>query len=316
MGRKTYYLKPSNKIYEHGKIYKSQEYKYFAEEFTTEPCIDLLYIYMSGHDIEPLPRMYKANLLKGVEHYTPWYNKDGYYSAEKFKIIGEVDYKQLYNENPDNIYLFILTIAYDEQFRNHYLQMAKEHPEEIYKLDETTKKLLARLNYKEFNDCLMNDPDINSPRAVAEVAVHFNDEHYLDRLIDYNNIEIKRTLVWINDKKYIDKLIATGDNFICGRVASKIFGDTYELTQDERIKYLDVLVKSYNNNVQTYVVESAIRYNLPQYIEFYLSNETYPNIYYRIIEAGNLDYIKRLANSPIESVAKVAQDKLNELTTK
>lgn len=316
MKRKTYYLKPCNKIYEHGKIYKSQEYKYFAEEFTTEPRIDLLYIYMSGHDIEPLPRIYKANLLRGVEHNTPWYNKESYYSAEKFKITGEVDYKRLYNENPDNIYLFILTIAYDEQFRNHYLQVAKEHPEEIYKLDKTTKRLLARLNYKEFNDCLMNDPDINSPRAVAEVAVHFNGEHYLDRLIDYDDIGIKHAFLDLNNKKYIDKLIATGDDYICYRIARKIYGDDYKLTQEERIKYLDVLVKNYNNNTQTYVLLSARKYNLPQYIEFYLANETHPNIYYRIIETGNLDYIKRLVNSPIESVAKVAQDKLNELTTK
>lgn len=316
MRRKAYYLKPSHHIYEHGETYKTQEYKYFAEEFTTEPRIDSLYIYMSSHDIEPLPRLYKANLLKGVKHHTLWYNKDGYYRAEKFKIIGEVDYKQLYNENPDNIYLFILTIAYDEQFRNHYLQMAKKHPEEIYKLDETTKKLLARLNYKEFNNCLMNDPDINSHRAVAEVAVHFNDEHYLDRLIDYSNINIKYTFLNLNTKKYLDKLIATEDEYICYRITRKIYGDDYELTQEERIKYLDVLVKSYNNDTQTYVLLSALKYNLPQYIEFYLANETYPNIYYRIIETGNLDYIKRLTNSPIESVAKVAQDKLNELTTK
>lgn len=316
MRRKTYYLEPSHHIYEHGKTYKTQEYKYFAEEFTIEPRIDSLYIYISSHDIEPLPRLYKTNLLKGVKHHTPWYNKEGYYSAKKFKIIGEVDYKQLYNENLDNIYLFILTIAYDEQFRNHYLQVAKEHPEEIYKLDDTTKKLLARLNYKEFNDCLMNDPDINSPRAVAEVAVHFNDEHYLDRLIDYNDIDIKYTFLNLNTKKYIDKLIATEDEYICYRITRKIYGDDYELTQEERIKYLDVLVKSYNNDTQTYVLLSALKYNLPQYIEFYLANETYPNIYYRIIETGNLDYIKRLTNSPIESVAKVAQDKLNELTTK
>lgn len=321
MKHKTYYLNQmvyndSDHYYEPETTYKATEREYSRNDFRIGPPLDLLYIYVQPHEFKSLPRLYKAYLLSGIRYNKPWYDSEGYYHAKEFKILGKVDYKQLYEENPDNTSLFILTLTYNKEFRNYYLQLAKNHPEEIYKLDNLTKELLVRLNYKEFNDCLLNDPDINSSLAIAIMAVHFDDKQYLDILIDYDNIDIKRTLAGLDNKEYIDKLIATGDDSICECIALKILGDTYKLTQDERIKYLDLLVKNYNNNIQTYVVESAIKYNLSQYIEFYLEHETYPNIYYRTIETNNLDYIKRLTNSPIETVAKVAQDKLDELTSK
>lgn len=272
---------------------------------------------MPSLGFDPWPRLYKAKLLKGVKHKTWYYDKEGDYYAKKFKIIGEVNYKKLYEENPDNDQLFALAIKYNADFRNHYLNLAKTKPEEIYKLSKTAKELLTELNYKEFNDCLIKDKDPNSHVAVATAAVHYNNEHYLDILIDYPDLEVKRAIALFDNKKYISKLITNEDEIIRRIVARKIWWDEdYKLTQEERIKYLDILVRDYGNDIQWYVVKSAIKYNLPQYIEFYLANETYPNIYYRIIETGNLDYIKRLTNSPIESVAKVAQDKLNELITK
>lgn len=272
---------------------------------------------MPSLGFDPWPRLYKAKLLKGVKHKTWYYDKEGDYYAKKFKIIGEVNYKKLYEENPDNDQLFALAIKYNADFRNHYLNLAKTKPEEIYKLSKTAKELLAELNYKEFNDCLIKDKDPNSHVAVATAAVHYNNEHYLDILIDYPDLEVKRAIALFDNKKYISKLITNEDEIIRRIVARKIWWyEDYKLTQEERIKYLDILVRDYDNDIQWYVVKSAIKYNLPQYIEFYLNNETYANIYYRIIETGNLDYIKRLTHFKNETVAQVAQNKLNELTTK
>lgn len=324
MGLKTYYLEhtvyPNSRLsrpYKVGETYTATYCEYYRNEFRREPKTKYLYITMPSLGFDPWPRLYKAKLLKGVKHKTWYYDKEGDYYAKKFKIIGEVNYKKLYEENPDNDQLFALAIKYNADFRNHYLNLAKTKPEEIYKLSKTAKELLTELNYKEFNDCLIKDKDPNSHVAVATAAVHYNNEHYLDILIDYPDLEVKRAIALFDNKKYISKLITNEDEIIRRIVARKIWWDEdYKLTQEERAKYLDILVRDYDNDIQWYVVESAIKYNLPQYIEFYLNNETYANIYYRIIETGNLDYIKRLVHSKIETVAKVAQDKLNELTTK
>lgn len=319
MGLKTYYLEhkvyPDSRWARHykaGETYTATGREYEWNEFRREPKTEYLYITMPSLEFGPWPRFYKAKLLKGVKHKTWYYDEEGNYYAKKFKIMGEVNYKKLYEENPDNDQLFALTIKYNDEFRNHYLNLAKTKPEEIYKLSQTAKELLAELNYKEFNDCLINDKDPNSHVAVATAAVHYKNEHYLDILIDYPDQTIKHIIALFDNKKYISKLITNEDKIIRRIVARKIWWDEdYKLTQEERVKYLDILVRDYDNDIQWYVVKSAIKYNLPQYIEFYLNNETYANIYYRIIETGNLDYIKRLTNSPIESVAKVAQDKLN-----
>lgn len=348
MGLKTYYLEHKvypdsrwDRHYKAGETYIATYREYEWNEFRREPKTEYLYITMPSLEFGPWPRFYKAKLLKGVKHKTWYYDEEGNYYAKKFKIIGEVNYKKLYEENPDNDQLFALTIKYNDEFRNHYLNLAKTKPEEIYKLSQTAKELLAELNYKEFNDCLINDKDPNSHVAVATAAVHYKNEHYLDILIDYPDKNVKRAIArsgnkkyldklidypdqtikhiiaLFNNKKYISKLITNEDKIIRRIVARKIWWDEdYKLTQEERVKYLDILVRDYDNDIQWYVVESAIKYNLPQYIEFYLNNETYANIYYRIIETGNLDYIKRLVHSKIETVAKVAQDKLNELTSK
>lgn len=347
MGLKTYYLEykvyPDSRWtrpYKAGETYTATDHEYERNQFRRKPKTEHLYITMPSLEFGPWPRIYKAKLLKDVKHKTWYYDEEGDYYAKKFKIIGEVNYTKLYKENPDNDQLFALAIKYNKDFRNHYLNLAETKPEEIYKLSKTAKELLAELNYKEFNDCLINDPDPNSHVAVATAAVHYNNKHYLDILIDYPDKNVKRAVARSNNekyhdklidypdqtikhiiasfgnKKYIDKLIINEDEIIRRKVAWKIWSDEYKLTQEERAKYLDILVRDYDNEIQGFVVKSAIKYNLPQYIEFYLANETYPNIYYRIIETGNLDYIKRLTNSPIESVAKVAQDKLNELTTK
>lgn len=348
MGLKTYYLEhtvyPNSRLsrpYKVGETYTATYCEYYRNEFRREPKTKYLYITMPSLGFDPWPRLYKAKLLKGVKHKTWYYDKEGDYYAKKFKIIGEVNYKKLYEENPDNDQLFALAIKYNADFRNHYLNLAKTKPEEIYKLSKTAKELLAELNYKEFNDCLIKDKDPNSHVAVATAAVHYNNEHYLDILIDYPDLEVKRAIArsgnekyldklidypdqtikhiiaLFDNKKYISKLITNEDKIIRRIVGRKIWWDEdYKLTQEERVKYLDILVRDYDNDIQWYVVESAIKYNLPQYIEFYLNNETYANIYYRIIETGNLDYIKRLVHSKIETVAKVAQDKLNELTSK
>lgn len=324
MGLKTYYLEHKvypdsrwDRHYKAGETYIATYREYEWNEFRREPKTKYLYITMPSLEFGPWPRFYKAKLLKGVKHKTWYYDEEGNYYAKKFKIIGEVNYKKLYEENPDNDQLFALAVKYNDEFRNHYLNLAKTKPEEIYKLSQTAKELLAELNYKEFNDCLINDPDPNSHRAVATATVHYKNEHYLDILIDYPDQTIKHIIALFDNKKYISKLITNEDKIIRRIVARKIWWDEdYKLTQEERAKYLDILVRDYDNDIQWYVVKSAIKYNLPQYIEFYLNNETYANIYYRIIETGNLDYIKRLTNSPIESVAKVAQDKLNELTSK
>ena len=319
MGLKTYYLEhkvyPDSRWARHykaGETYTATGREYEWNEFRREPKTEYLYITMPSLEFGPWPRFYKAKLLKGVKHKTWYYDEEGNHYAKKFKIMGEVNYKKLYEENPDNDQLFALTIKYNDEFRNHYLNLAKTKPEEIYKLSQTAKELLAELNYKEFNDCLINDKDPNSHVAVATAAVHYKNEHYLDILIDYPDQTIKHIIALFDNKKYISKLITNEDKIIRRIVARKIWWDEdYKLTQEERVKYLDILVRDYDNDIQWYVVKSAIKYNLPQYIEFYLNNETYANIYYRIIETGNLDYIKRLTNSPIESVAKVAQDKLN-----
>lgn len=347
MGLKTYYLEykvyPDSRWtrpYKAGETYTATDHEYERNQFRRKPKTEHLYITMPSLEFGPWPRIYKAKLLKDVKHKTWYYDEEGDYYAKKFKIIGEVNYTKLYKENPDNDQLFALAIKYNKDFRNHYLNLAETKPEEIYKLSKTAKELLAELNYKEFNDCLINDPDPNSHVAVATAAVHYNNKHYLDILIDYPDKNVKRAVARSNNekyhdklidypdqtikhiiasfgnKKYIDKLIINEDEIIRRKVAWKIWSDEYKLTQEERAKYLDILVRDYDNEIQGFVVKLAIKYNLPQYIEFYLANETYPNIYYRIIETGNLDYIKRLTNSPIESVAKVAQDKLNELTTK
>lgn len=324
MGLKTYYLEhtvyPNSRLsrpYKVGETYTATYCEYYRNEFRREPKTKYLYITMPSLGFDPWPRLYKAKLLKGVKLKTWYYDKEGDYYAKKFKIIGEVNYKKLYEENPDNDQLFALAIKYNADFRNHYLNLAKTKPEEIYKLSQTAKELLAELNYKEFNDCLIKDKDPNSHVAVATAAVHYNNEHYLDILIDYPDLEVKRAIALFDNKKYISKLITNEDEIIRRIVARKIWWDEdYKLTQEERVKYLDILVRDYDNDIQWYVVESAIKYNLPQYIEFYLNNETYANIYYRIIETGNLDYIKRLVHSKNETVAWVAQNKLNELTSK
>lgn len=324
MGLKTYYLEHKvypdsrwDRHYKAGETYIATYREYEWNEFRREPKTEYLYITMPSLEFGPWPRFYKAKLLKGVKHKTWYYDEEGNYYAKKFKIIGEVNYKKLYEENPDNDQLFALTIKYNADFRNHYLNLAKTKPEEIYKLSKTAKELLAELNYKEFNDCLIKDKDPNSHVAVATAAVHYNNEHYLDILIDYPDLEVKRAIALFDNKKYISKLITNEDEIIRRIVARKIWWDEdYKLTQEERIKYLDILVRDYGNDIQWYVAKSAIKYNLPQYIEFYLNNETYANIYYRIIETGNLDYIKRLTHFKNETVAQVAQNKLNELTTK
>ena len=149
-------------------------------------------------------------------------------------------------------------------------------------------------------------------RAIARSG----NEKYHDKLINYPDQTIKHIIAPFGNKKYIDKLITNEDDIIRKVVIWKIWDDEYKLTQEERIKYLDILVRDYDNEIQGFVVKSAIKYNLPQYIEFYLNHETYDNIYYRIIETGNLDYIKRLTHFKNKTVAQVAQDKLNELTTK
>ena len=269
MKPKTYYLNhivynDSDHYYEPGKTYKATEHEYRKNEFEAKPPLDLLYIYIQPHEFESLPRVYKANLLSGIRYNKPWHDPEGYYQAKKFKILGEVDYKQLYEENPDKASLFILALAYNEQFRNHHLQLAKNHPEEIYKLDGLTKELLIRLNYKEFNDCLLNDPDPISSRALVQMAIHFNNEHYLDILINYDDLEVKRPFVGLDNKKYIDKLIATCDDYICECIALKILGDAYELTQAERIKYLDILVKSYNNIIYHNILSFILTIKLIQ----------------------------------------------------
>lgn len=347
MRLKTYYLKhevyPDNyrtRHYKIGETYTATDYEYEWNEFRSKPKIEYLYITMPSLEFGPWPHLYKVKLLRGIKHKTWYHDKEGNYYAKKFKIIGEVNYTKLYEENPDNDQLFALAIKYNAEFRNHYLNLAKTKPEEIYKLNKTAKELLAELNYKEFNDCLINDKDPNSHVAVATTAVHYNNEHYLDILIDYPDKNVKRAIAWLNNekyhdklinypdqtikhiiasfgnKKYIDKLITNEDDIIRKLVIWKIWDDKYNLTQEERIKYLDILVRDYDNEIQGFVVKSAIKYNLPQYIEFYLENETYDNIYYRIIETGNLDYIKKLTQSPNETVALVAQNKLKELTAK
>lgn len=180
MGLKTYYLEHKvypdsrwNRPYKAGETYTATDSEYYSNQFRREPKTEYLYITMPSLEFGPWPRFYKAKLLKGVKHKTWYYDKEGDYYAKKFKIIGEVNYKKLYEENPDNDQLFALAIKYSDEFRNHYLNLAKAKPEEIYKLSKTAKELLAELNYKEFNDCLINDPDPNSHVAVATAAVHY-----------------------------------------------------------------------------------------------------------------------------------------------
>ena len=180
MGLKTYYLEHKvypdsrwDRHYKAGETYIATGREYEWNEFRREPKTKYLYITMPSLEFGPWPRFYKAKLLKGVKHKTWYYDEEGNYYAKKFKIIGEVNYKKLYEENPDNDQLFALAVKYNDEFRNHYLNLVKTKPEEIYKLSQTAKELLAELNYKEFNDCLINDPDPNSHRAVATAAVHY-----------------------------------------------------------------------------------------------------------------------------------------------
>ena len=137
---------------------------------------------------------------------------------------------------------------------------------------------IAETGIEKYCDQLVHRIAISS--SILEAIAKTGNEKYLDILIDSDDYSVREVVAGVGGEKYLDKLVDDPYNSVRQAVAKRgikkynyiLVADNNEIVRCEVAKFncpelLDTLVKDDSDNVKREVLNTAVKYNLNNYIE-------------------------------------------------